>query len=322
MSALIAIQLLLGLGQGVPFPASARAVANWFPSGERGGATGLYLSGNRLGQAAIASIGPTLIVAFGWRFFFVIAGLAGLIWLAAWLFTFRSWRIGPTPHDGPNTETRLSLAESLPLLRNRQVLGIFLGFFAYDYAWFLLLRWLPVYLSMERHFDRHEMALANSIPYVLVVFLVIPAGMGADLFVRRGWNEIRVRKSFISLGLLLGSLMVPATLVQSKAACSWLLAAAVCGLGCAAPNAWLLTQAVCPKQLVGTASGIQNFGGNVAGILVPAITGFIAHRTGQSIWAFGLAGLILLCGIASYWFLIPDTSSVDSIARGRQPEAA
>lgn len=88
---------------------------------------------------------------------------------------------------------------------------------------------------------------------------------------------------------------------------------ALCGLGCAAPNAWLLTQAVCPKELVGTASGLQNLGGNIAGILVPVLTGFIAHRTGQSSWAFSLAGLILLGGIAGYWFLIPENSRIGSI---------
>src|SRR5581483_5018677 len=51
MAAFIALQLLLGIGQGVAFPASARAVASWFRAGERGAATGAYLSGNRLGQA-------------------------------------------------------------------------------------------------------------------------------------------------------------------------------------------------------------------------------------------------------------------------------
>jgi ACS family D-galactonate transporter-like MFS transporter len=247
-----------------------------------------------------------MILSFGWRPFFLIAGLGGLIWLVPWLFSIRLWSNRTASPTRMNADTRLSLRESFPLLRNRRILGIFLGFFAYDYAWFLLLRWMPVYLTVERKFGHREMALANSIPFVLVVFLVIPAGMAGDLFVRKGWSEITVRKAFISIGLLMGCLMVPAAFMRSNVACSWLLAGAVCGLGSAAPNAWLLTQAVCPKQLVGTASGIQNFGGNLAGIMVPAITGLIAHQTGKSVWAFCLAGLILLCGTAGYWLLIPD----------------
>jgi dipeptide/tripeptide permease len=67
----------------------------------------------------------------------------------------------------------------------------------------------------------------------------------------------------------------------------------------------LLTQTVCPKQLVATASGIQNFGGNLGGIVAPALTGLIAHRTGSSVLPFSIAGVVLLFGIACYWLLIP-----------------
>jgi ACS family D-galactonate transporter-like MFS transporter len=315
IAGLIAVQLLLGLGQGVPFPASAGAVANWFPAGERGGATGLYLSGNRLGQAATGAIGPVMILVYGWRVFFLIAGLAGLIWLVAWLFSIRLWEGGNPSADHRSVDTQLSLRRSLPLLYNRRIAGIFLGYFACDYAWFLLLRWMPVYLTVERKFRPREMALANSIPFVLVVFLIIPAGMAGDLLVRHGWNEVTVRKAFITAGMLIGCLIVPAALVKNDATSAWLLAGAICGLGSAAPNSWLLTQAICPKPLVGTASGIQNFGGNLAGVVVPVLTGLIAHQTGNSVWAFSLAGFILLCGVVCYWILIPK-SLPDTLAQG------
>jgi dipeptide/tripeptide permease len=59
--------------------------------------------------------------------------------------------------------------------------------------------------------------------------------------------------------------------------------------------------------VVATASGIQNFGGNLGGIIAPAVTGLIAQQTGDSSLAFALAGLILLCGIACYWLLIPNS---------------
>lgn len=306
MAGLIAVQLLLGIGQGVPFPASARAVANWFPAGERGGATGLYLSGNRLGQAAIGALGPTMIVSYGWRIFFIVAGLAGITWLVAWLFSIRLWESGNTfAAAQKSTNTKLSLRESLQLWHDRRIVGVCLGYFACDYVFFLLLRWMPVYLTVERKFGPRELALANSIPFALVVLLIIPAGMAGDLLVRQGWNDVTVRKSFITLGMLTAGLIVPAAFVRDNATSAWLLAGAVCGLGVVAPNAWLLTQAICPRHVVATASGIQNFGGNLGGIVAPAVTGLIAHQTGNSILAFNIAGVILLCGIACYWLLIP-----------------
>ena len=97
--------------------------------------------------------------------------------------------------------------------------------------------------------------------------------------------------------------------VSDNVTSAWLLTLAVCGLGVAAPNGWVLTQAICPKPLVATATGIQNFGGNLAGIVAPALTGFIAHKTGSFELAFTIAGVMLLLGIACYWLLIPKRSS-------------
>jgi ACS family D-galactonate transporter-like MFS transporter len=303
------VQLLLGLGQGVPFPASARAVANWVPAGGRGGATGLYLAGNRLGQAVIGAIGPAIILAWNWRGFFVITGLAGIVWLAAWLFSIRLWEpaCGSSRAQEERTRTERSFRQSLGLFRDRRIAGVALGYFADDYVFFLLLSWMPVYLTIERKFGPREMALANSIPFALVAVLIIPAGMAGDLFVRLGYNEVTVRKALITVGLLVGGLIVPAALVKDNVTSAWLLAGAVCGLGTAAPNAWLLTQAICPKDVVATASGIQNFGGNLGGIVAPALTGLIAHQTGNSALAFCIAGGILVFGIACYWVLIPGT---------------
>jgi MFS family permease len=83
--ALLVGLLLMGIGQSVAFPASARAVANWFPPNERGAVTGVYLAGNRLGQAAITGIGGAIIATHGWQYLFVWAGIAGVLWLAPWI---------------------------------------------------------------------------------------------------------------------------------------------------------------------------------------------------------------------------------------------
>ena len=76
-----------------------------------------------------------------------------------------------------------------------------------------------------------------------------------------------MRKTFIAIGFAIALAIVPAGLVHDNATAVWLLLTSLCGLGLAAPNTWSITQACCTKRLVGTVSGIQNFGGNVAGII-------------------------------------------------------
>src|SRR6266496_2785581 len=113
-------------------------------------------------------------------------------------------------------------------------------------------------------------------------------------------------EAFIIVGLAIGCLIVPAGMVANKMSAVWLLTISLCGLGLASPNTWTLTQAVCQKKIVGTVSGIQNFGGNLGGILAPALTGFIAHKTNSFALALGLTGAVLVVGMLAYWLLIGD----------------
>jgi len=304
---LIAVRVLMGAGQSVNFPASARAVADCFEDKERGTVTAAYLMGVRVGQALIGYLAVTLLAVYGWRAFFFVSGAVSLVWLIPWLRFWQKVESVPIPAPGPaaNPAPRpATFVESLALLKERTVLGIFLGFFAYDYAWFVYISWLPGYLVMERHFSVREMGIYSSVPYVAMLVVILLSGLMSDRLIARGFAEVRVRKAFIVTGLAVGCLVVPAGFVEGHMTAVWLLVIALCGLGVATPNTWALTQAVCEKRIVGTVSGIQNFGGNVGGILAPLVTGYIVHFTGSFSLALSLSGAILLGGILAYTCLI------------------
>ncbi|MBS1789608.1 MAG: MFS transporter [Acidobacteria bacterium] len=301
---LLAIRSLVGIGQSVAFPASARAVANWFRDGERGTVTAIYLTGVRLGQAAIGAFGAYFLIKYTWRYFFVLVGLLPLIWIVGWMMTLRRWE---SPNVNADRQKKsFSLIEGIKLLKRKSVLGVTLGFLAYDYAWFVLTQWMPDYLMTVRGFTKAEWAFYQSFPYLAMSVIIILSGLISDWLVRKGGNEVRIRKLFIAAGMLLCCLIVPAGLVADKVTSAWLLTAAIAGLGLATPNTWTLTQAVCEKEIVGTASGLQNFGGNLGGIIAPALTGTIAYRTGSFALALGVVGGILILGMLAYWLLIND----------------
>lgn len=304
---LLAIRALLGVGQSVAFPASARAVSNWFRDGERGTATAIYLTGVRLGQAAIGSLGAYFLFRYNWRLFFIVVGLLPLVWIAAWMLALRHWEAPSAVNQAAQAQKKsFSLVAGMGLLKRKSVLGTTLGFFAYDYAWFVVTLWLPDYLMTERKFSKAEWGFYQSFPYLAMSVVILLAGLLSDWLVRRGGNEVRIRKLFIVAGMLICCLIVPAGLVADKITSVWLLTVAVAGLGLATPNTWTLTQAVCEKQVVGTASGLQNFGGNLGGIIAPALTGCIAYKTHSFAVALGIVGAVLLLGIFSYWFLIDE----------------
>jgi sugar phosphate permease len=306
IAAIMFFRITMGVGQSIAFPASARTVANWFPDTERGLVNSSYLTGVRLGQALVNAAGVGLIALYGWQLFFVVSGLVPLLWIGPWMMGLRRWEMPGATAGAQMASNRFTFASSFGLLRHPTVLGTFLGFFAFDYVWFVFVYWLPGYLRLERHFTPAEMAFHSSVPFLVMTIAIVLSGIVSDRLIAAGYSELRVRKSFISIGFAIALAIVPAGLVQDNATSARLLLVSLVGLGLASPNTWSITQACCSKCLVGTVSGLQNFGGNVGGIIAPWLTGAIAYRTGSFAPAFVLCGFILVGGALAYWLLMND----------------
>ncbi|HEY6403784.1 MAG TPA: MFS transporter [Blastocatellia bacterium] len=311
LAMLILFRVLMGTGQAVAFPASSRAVANWFQESERGFVTGLYLAGVRFGGALISIFGGWFLTRYDWRWFFVIVGAVSLIWVAPWMGFLKKWEESPTvtaafEQQSQGVQRGASFMESLALLKNRSAFGIFLGFFAYNYVWNVFQNWLPNYLETERKFSKIEMGVLNAMPLVAMSVIIVISGALSDWLIRRGYEEKKVRKIFIAVGMLICCLIVPAGFVEDRMTAVWLLTISLSGLGVASPNTWTLTQAVSSKKIVGTVSGIQNFGGKIGAILAPMLTGFIAHFTGSFAMALALCGIILVAGVIVFWFMVDE----------------
>jgi sugar phosphate permease len=159
---------------------------------------------------------------------------------------------------------------------------------------------------LERKFTPAQMAFYSSVPYIVMSVVILLSGMLTDRLIARGFDEGRVRKTFIAVGFGIALLIVPAGLVEDNDTAIRLLMISLCGLGIASPNTWSLTQLYCSKNVVGTASGLQNFGGNVGGIIAPALTGFIADVTHSFALAFMICGVILVGGTLAYWLLMKE----------------
>ncbi len=306
IAAIMFFRTAMGVGQSVAFPASARTVANWFPDHERGLVNSSYLIGVRFGQALINVVGVALIARYGWRMFFLVSGLAPMLWIVPWIIVLRRWEAPGPASVASAPSNRFTFASSFGLLRHPTVLGTALGFFAFDYVWFVFVYWLPGYLRLERQFTTAQMAFYSSVPFLVMSIVIVVSGVASDRLIAAGLRELRVRKTFIAIGFGIALAIVPAGLVHDNGTSVWLLLTSLCGLGLAVPNTWSITQACCTKRLVGTVSGIQNFGGNVGGIIAPWLTGAIAYRTGSFAAAFVLCGFLLVGGALAYWLLMND----------------
>ena len=295
---LIAIRIILGAGEAIVAPASIRYIRENFAEHERGLPIGIYFSGTKYGPAIGAPIATYLVLAYGWRWMFVLNGAIGFLWLIPWLFLARDDR-----RSTPVQEKGASVSWGA-LLRAPFMWGTCIATFCYMYFVYFCMTWMPTYFK-----ERYGFSLAASGWFTFMSFagmgtIAILAGWAADRLIARGRNAVNVRKAFIIVGFVLAFSEVFGAFSHSTAITLFLAVFSLSGLGLATANYWALTQTLTPASASARVAGIQNTAANVAGIAAPWITGILVQRTGSFNAPLIAVGFWLLVGIGCYLFLV------------------
>jgi MFS transporter, ACS family, D-galactonate transporter len=300
---LFGLRLILGIGESVAYPSYSKIIALHFPEEHRGLANSVISAGLVLGPGFGMLIGGTLMARFGWRPFFLVLGLVSLFWLIPWI----KWM--PEARDSTHSDT--SGAPSLPeFLRLRSAWGTCIGLFCGNYVNYVLITWLPFYLVRGRHFSMDGMAKIGGSAYLLGAGIAMLSGWLSDRWIRAGQTPTRVRKTFVAGGIALAGISLGLAAVTGTALCVIMLFMGVMFFGASASNVWAITQTLAGPQAAGRWTGFQNFVGNLAGIVAPAVTGFVLDRTGQFYWPFAILTAIALTGTVSWVFLVGSVEQV------------
>jgi MFS family permease len=309
---LLAMRLLLGVGESVTYPATSRILAEVVPERRRGLANSLVDAlGARIGPALGIVCGAWLVADRGWRALFLIMGAAGLLWLAPWIAFAPRFGV-VAPKAAASSAPRIGWRE---LLTRRAFWGTCGGLMGANYAWYFLLTWLPSYLVNERSFSLKSMGLIGSFPFLVMVVPSLGGGVLADRWVSRGGSPVRVRKSFLVAGLLLTAILLPLTLVPRIELALAALFAACFTLGVYASNLFALTQSLAGPEASGRWTGLQNACGNIPGMVAPWVTGWIVETTGRYTAAFVAAGISCLVGSACFGLLVRESDRLGADGR-------
>ena len=301
VSMLLGCRMLLGIGESIYLVGGTKVVSLLFPLSQRGLPCGLFDAGTRTGLVLEGLTIGWLLQTFGWRSTFTIVGFAALIWLLPWFLATPAQMRDTSAGAG---RTRITWKQFAALLRNRDLLGVLLGFFCFDYYWYFLITWLPSYFVDVRHVTILEAGIRASLPFLVFGICQPLGGWIADRLIRQGWDPARTRKAIISLAFLSGLLIIPAAFTTSKDV-ALLLIMGGCLVGLSTANQMVLLQGCTPPKEVGLAVGVYNFVGNIAGILAPLITGLVIKLSGGSYTsAFVVAAVMLAASSLSYWFIV------------------
>jgi ACS family hexuronate transporter-like MFS transporter len=319
----VAVRFALGLGESGNFPASLKAIAEWFPQRERALATGIVVAGSNVGAIVTPLIVPFIAYHWGWRAAFVVTGSLSVAWLALWFKMYRRPAVhshvsagelaliqGDAAAGGPPPES-----VKVPwraLMCARETWAYALARFLIDPIWWMFLFWLPDFFA-----KRYSLDLQHFGPPLVAVYLLsdlgsVAGGWMSSKLIRLGVPLNRARK----LTMLLASALVLPVLFAVYADNLW-LAVAIVGLATAghqafSANLYTFPSDVFPQQAVASVVGIGGTAGAIGAMLMAKYAGWVLDSIGSYAPIFVVAGAAYWLALAAIQLLSPrmDTASL------------
>lgn len=139
------------------------------------------------------------------------------------------------------------------------------------------------------------------------------SGLVCDRLSRAIGDVLRARKLVLIISLAAAAVCVTfaGVAVTLASAVTW-MAASILFVYLSGATYWALIQELVDSEHIGAAGGFIHLVANCAGIVGPAVTGFIVRGTGVFTSAFLLAGFVALTGAVFVAILVPRSSSMIS----------
>jgi ACS family hexuronate transporter-like MFS transporter len=313
-----AARFSLGIGESGSFPASIKAVAEWFPKKERALATGIFNSGTNVGAIVTPLIVPWITFRFGWRMAFIATGALGMLWIAAWLALYRRPEESKFVSAGElalvQSDPDASVATALPwgvMLRSRQAWAVGMGKFFTDPIWIVYLFWMPDFLSRNLNLDLKGMALPLFVIYSGASVGSISGGWFSSSLLKRGWSLNASRKTaMLACALAVTPIMLAARTTNAWTAVFLVAIAAGAHQGWSA-NIYTLASDMFPRGAVASVVGFGTLLGALSGMFLSKMVGYVLQRTGSYIPVFVLAGSAYLVALFFVQLLAPRLEKAD-----------
>jgi MFS family permease len=311
--ALLALRLVLGVGESAAFPCSSKLFGLHLPAARMGFASALLGVGIGVGPAFGTFVGGNIIAEQGWRMSFVLFGLLSLVWLIPWLFATRNLSRDATA--AVHAEDPAPFPEMMSKLR---LWGSTFGHHFGLYGFYFMVTWLPSYLEKAQGFTVVQMATTAGEIWLTFAAANIIAGVISDRLIKSGVSITWARKPFLVGGPLLVCAALLACAFGDRQVALAGLFVGMFGMGVQTPNIYASAQSMGGPRGAGRWVGFMNAIGNIAGIIAPIVTGFIVKETGSFYSAFIAAGAAAVLCALCWGLLVWRIDEVEWVQRRRR----
>jgi len=303
-ASILALRLILGLGESVMFPGWQLILARHTAEHERGRANGIIGAGQGVGPMLGTLFGGLAMARFGWRAMFIGLGAVTLLWLWPWFLTTRRYQLATAPEQAATSISYRAI------LRRREFWGAALGHFSINFAFYFVMTWLPTFLVRAGGFTVAQMATIGGAIYGIYAAATALAGAISDEWIRRGGSATVVRKTFAVTSALGTAVTIAGSAIVAPRAAVWLIGAAGVFLGLSTPTVFAMTGTLAGPRAAGRWAGAQNVPGQLAGVLSPIVTGLIVDRTGAFSWAFAVSAAMAAVALVAWGAMIRGVETV------------
>lgn len=309
ITVLIIARILMGMGEAVTFPAIYALYARWIPVKERSRSAGFSNSGIPLGTVFALLATPVIVANWGWEWVFYLFGAAGFVWCALWYSA-----IAASPRKQPGiSQAELALIaadtiadepESKPpwgaLFSNMSVWAIIVAHFCNNWWFYVLLAWLPTFVTKGLGVDYASVGLFAMMPHIALFLFINLSGVVADKLIGGGMTITRVRKlmMIIGFGSSITALLIVGQATSAVAAIAIMTSGSA--LGAFAVSGFFVNHMDIAPEHAGTLMGITNTAGTIPGIVGVLVSGWILETTGSWALVFQVAAAVAALGLIFY----------------------
>lgn len=337
-------RIALGLAEG-PLPIGVTTTINtWFPSKEKGTASGIFLSAVKFGPVITPILGAAIIALWGWQALFLWFAIPGIVLSVFWF-----WLVPDRPSDSrfvnraeverieergegqaggangaaskpmPRLDKLIRVRDERVLTSTREVLtswnmiGCALGYCFQLGISSVLLSWIPTYLLTVKKFSIMNMGFVAAAPWVGAIVGNIIGGLLADRLLdkrRKPGMLISAVSTAVMMYVLINAPAEPFTYGALLFLTGMLLS-----VGYSAYMVYPMP--FVSKAKFPVANAVVNIGGQLGGAATPWIVGMLLDHWG---WDYVFA---FMAGISCLTFLVVLTISEPlKLRRSGQPDEA
>lgn len=299
VTALILCRTLLGFAEGLGLPTIFHLFAHSIPVEERSRAFSYLLASGSVGQTVASIICPHMT----WESCFFWFGILGFLWVFLWFLFYPE--VNFTADDTLPLHIPKVISRSVrwaDFILSRPLWAIYCAHFAMNWSSYIIMQWLPTYLSRYLGGDAHSLSL-TAVPYIVNSIVGIICGHLADsLLQNKGWSVLNVRRLMTLIGLIGPALFLAIFCVVDHLALALIFVSISMGLSASNSAGHLSNHVDIAPNHAGTSFAISNTIATIPGVLCgPVTASLVTTANGKWIRVFLGATFINFVGAFVYF---------------------